>query len=56
MGNRKSGRSGLEPRTDRPAFLIFGWGEFLGRLVFVLSFLGILVLVFMAVTGLWKLF
>lgn len=40
----------------RPDFLIDGWAGFFGRLVFVLSFLGLMVICFLSMTGLWKLF
>ncbi|WP_300394135.1 hypothetical protein [Henriciella sp.] len=36
----------------RPDFLIDGWMGFLGRLLFVVAFLGLLTLVFLTATGL----
>lgn len=42
--------------SGRPDFLILGWRDFMGRLVFVFSFLGFLTLVFLSMTGLWRAF
>ncbi|MGB3626068.1 MAG: hypothetical protein WA989_09575 [Henriciella sp.] len=49
-------------QNDRPAkmdgteFPEGGWGAFAGRLVGILSFLAIMVMGFLAMTGLWRLF
>jgi hypothetical protein len=51
-----------EDQNKRPAkldgteFPEGGWGAFAGRLAGVLSFLAIMVIGFLAMTGLWRLF
>ena len=42
--------------SEQPDFLILGWPDFSGRLVFVFSYRGFLTLVFLIMTGRWKLF
>ena len=41
----------LTSPSERPGLLILGWRDFIGRLVFVFSFLGFLTLVFLSMTG-----
>jgi len=41
---------------DNPEFPEGGWWAFAGRLADILSFLAIMVMGFLAMTGLWRLF
>ncbi|WP_158085627.1 hypothetical protein [Henriciella aquimarina] len=41
---------------QQPDFLVDGWFGFFNRLMFVISFLALMVIIFVAMTDLWKLF
>ncbi|WP_300381111.1 hypothetical protein [Henriciella sp.] len=56
MSDKDSDREKAQDPSERPDFLILGWRDFIGRLVFVFSFLGFLTLVFLSMTGLWRAF
>ena len=47
--------SGPQPDGHkRPAFLIDGWSGFFRRIVFVVSLLALMVMIFLSMTGLWR--
>ena len=39
---------------DRPDFLVDGWSGFFGRLIFIVSFLALMIILFVAMSGLWR--
>jgi len=40
-------------QDDRPDFLVDGWSGFFARLIFIVAFLTLMIILFVAMSGLW---